>query len=272
FSGCFFLEKVALKSTQNILDSQYQSFLSEEDSLLAREAAAGNIKMIDGLLLKSPNDANLQLLSSKACFSYAFGYIEPENEQRASNFYLRGLNRAASKMGGDKIFFDMKFPEFEKKCIKDMPKLLEHYFWGVLNFSCWVNLNKSDINALNNRNKIELTGNEIIKNNESYYYGGGHLILGLYYSSLPVSLGGKPALAKAHFEKCLEINKRMFLPALYFYARYYAVNFQDKELFLSLLSEIESFDLNKFHEQRLSNAIIKERAMVLKREADNYFV
>ncbi|MBN2145547.1 MAG: hypothetical protein JW774_13110 [Candidatus Aureabacteria bacterium] len=270
--GCQTLERLAVRSTQSLLHSQYQSFLSEEDPILAREAAAGNVKLAEGLLLKDPKNPSLQILVSQSFFSYAFGYVEEEDEARASRLYLRGLKAGSGSIGGEAAFFEMNSDSFSKQSDRQISLYLENYFWSTLNFACWVNLNKSDLKALNNRSKIESVGKTIIKTNEAYYYGGGHLLLGLYNAIQPKTLGGNPERSKEHFEKCLQIHSRQFLIALYLYARYYAVAVQDRQLFQTLLKEIEVFDAALFPEQRLSNLIAKEKAKALLQKEEELFI
>ena len=270
--GCAFLEKQATRASESLLDSEYEAFLSEEDPLLAKEASAGNLKLIDGLLLKDPDNKKLQVLSSQALFSYSFGYVEGSDDARAAHFYLRGLERASQSLGGKDVFLNLDIAEFQKKCEKEISISFENYFWSAINLAAWVNLNKSDLSALNNREKIEIVAQAVISQNETYYYGGGDMLLGLYYSIQSKALGGDPSKGAGYFEKCLKINHRKFLPALFFYAKYYAVTVQDKKLFESLLSEIKAFNLNSFPEQRLANTITQEKAALLLKKEEDYFL
>ena len=64
--------------------------------------------------------------------------------------------------------------------------------------------------------------------------------------------------------KCIEINERKFLPALFFYANFYAVNIQNKVLFISIIEEIENFYLNRLIEHKLPNTLLNIRAKELK--------
>ena len=116
-SGCQTVDNLALNSMTNLLDYQHRSFLSEEDTTLAREAVAGNVKLMDGLLLQNPNNTKLQLLAGEAFFSYSFGYVETLNADRASRLYLRGLQAASKNIGGEKAFFETDPQDFQKQCL-----------------------------------------------------------------------------------------------------------------------------------------------------------
>jgi hypothetical protein len=65
-------------------------------------------------------------------------------------------------------------------------------------------------------------------------------------------------------------DKKMLLP--YFYmAKSYAVQVQDKELFLSLLKTVEDAPIDILPEQRLVNAIAKRKAKALAARVDELF-
>jgi hypothetical protein len=275
FSGCKTLDRLATRSIRHLLEAQHRSFLSEEDTGLAREAVAGQLKLLDALLLQDPENASLQLLSGEAFFSYAFGYVETletQSSERASKLYLRGLDAASKKIGGMGVFLDKDIASFEKACVSSSKNMLPHYFWSTLNFAAWANLNKSDLKALQNISKVEIVAKTLIAKDPHYFYGGGHLLLAMYYAGKPAQLGGRMPLAQEHFEKCLQIHSRRWLIALLFYAQYYATATQNSKLFDTLLLEIQAFDVHSFPEQRLSNQIAKEKALELMKRKEYLFI
>lgn len=85
-------------------------------------------------------------------------------------------------------------------------------------------------------------------------------------------LGGNAEEARSHFEKALALSDRKFLLAQYYYARYYAVRTQDRELFKSLLREITRANPEALKDVCLINRIIQERAEDLEKKADDFFI
>jgi hypothetical protein len=77
-------------------------------------------------------------------------------------------------------------------------------------------------------------------------------------------LGGDPAKSQAHFERALRITGRRFLMAQLYYARSYAAQNLDEELFDRLLDEIDRTSLEVLPENRLANAVAKRKAARLK--------
>jgi hypothetical protein len=96
-----------------------------------------------------------------------------------------------------------------------------------------------------------------------YYHGGAYLMLGSIEGSMPRVLGGKPEKSKEYFERALALNGGKFLLTYVYYAKTYAVQEQDQELFESLLKKVEEASLETFPEARLPNAIAKKKAKLL---------
>ena len=254
------------------MESSFTSFYAEEDPVLAREAAASNLKLLDGLCTRYPKDVSLQILSAKAFFSYAFGYVEEENPERAGKLYYRGFLSAVKVLGGEEVFTRMDMDLFKEKSRKEFNRYFESYFWAALNFAAWMNLNKSDPVALAHRGKVEWTGSLAVEKNESYYHGGPHLLLGIYACALPKTLGGTPEKGAEQFEKALALSEKTFLPVSYFYARYYATAMQNKDLFRQLLKSCLDFKPENHPSERLVNTLIRERAKKLLESEDQFFI
>jgi tetratricopeptide (TPR) repeat protein len=105
----------------------------------------------------------------------------------------------------------------------------------------------------------------------TYYYGGPYLILGTMEGSMPQVLGGKPEKAKEYFERALSINGGKFLLTYVYYAKTYAVQMQNQELFESLLKKVEDASPDILPDARLSNAIAKKKARLLREHMNDLF-
>ena len=84
-------------------------------------------------------------------------------------------------------------------------------------------------------------------------------------------LGGDPVKAKEYFVRAISLSQGRFFLAQYNYARYYAVRVQDKDLFLSLIEEVEKAPADGMKETCLINTAIKKRMQALKEEMDELF-
>jgi tetratricopeptide (TPR) repeat protein len=119
--------------------------------------------------------------------------------------------------------------------------------------------------------RIEPALKKVLLLDPNFYYAGAHRGLGVFYGSRTKILGGNPEQAKANFEKSLSLTKRRFLINSFLYAKTYAVQSQDSDLFKKLLNEILEAPDDLFPEERLANAVAKLKAKALLESIDDLF-
>jgi hypothetical protein len=117
--------------------------------------------------------------------------------------------------------------------------------------------------------KVNAMMDFVMRHDPTFFYGSAHLYFGTILATTPRVLGGNPAKAKEYFETALAIGQRKFLLPFVYYAKSYAVQVQDQELFELLLKEVEDAPIDILPEQRLVNAIAKKKAkLLLEKKAD----
>jgi len=97
------------------------------------------------------------------------------------------------------------------------------------------------------------------------------LFFGSLHAAKPVMLGGKPDESKKHFDKALELTDNKFLMTQVYYARFYAVQVQEVELYEKLLNEVIEADLEILPEFRLINQVAKQKAQLWLNKKDDLF-
>ena len=94
---------------------------------------------------------------------------------------------------------------------------------------------------------------------DGYFNGGAYVFLGAAEAAFPAAMGGNPERGKELFEEGLKKTQRKNHLLQLTYARVYAVNTQNRALFVQLLTEIiEAPDLG--NSVRLSNKVARRRA------------
>ncbi|MFV9615685.1 MAG: TRAP transporter TatT component family protein, partial [Gammaproteobacteria bacterium] len=86
----------------------------------------------------------------------------------------------------------------------------------------------------------------------------------------PPALGGKPQLAKKHFERAIEISNGENLMAKVLYAEKYARMLFDRELHDELLQQVIDADTGS-SDQLLIDTLAKQKAAELLLDGDDYF-
>ena len=285
-SGCS-VQKMAVRTTASLMNEASPAFEEERDVVLAEEAIPANLKMMEGLLKLDPENPDLLLLLSKGYGGYAFSFLEDKMEAsyrnkkisdtyklRAQDLYRRARDYGLTYLKSYDVFaqnLDAHFLDFEKSLSVFSKQDVPHLFWAGYNWGNLVNLSKDDPEIVADVSKAEALMRRVAELDETYFNGGAHLFLGVFYGSRPQLLGGDFKKSKFHFEKALEISKEKFLLTHYMYARFYAVQTQDEALFNKLLKHIVTAEENSFPEQELANRISKIRAERLLKQKGDYF-
>ena len=270
--GC--IETLAIRSMQDIMDYGFQAFNEESDLEIAHEALASNLKLIEALIKADPDNEKFLLFASQGYNAYALAFAEDDSVERARMFYLRGKEygvrvleqneKFKKALNGDDDAFRKALGTFSKK---DVPAI----FWTASNWFSYINISRTDVSALADISKATAMMEFVLRNDSTYYYGGAYLFLGAIEGSTPQMLGGKAELAKQYFEQCMALTGGKFLLAELFYAKTYAVQTQNQDLFESLLKKIDDTSIDALPEARLPNAIAKQKAKLLRSQMNNLF-
>ena len=144
-------------------------------------------------------------------------------------------------------------------------------FWTAIGWGSYISLSLTDPASLADLPKVDAMMQTVLMNDSTYFYGGAHFFLGTLSGSRSKILGGNPEASQRHFEQCLRINHQKFLMTYVYYARSFAVQTQDRELFERCLTFVDSASIDILPEARLSNAIAKRKAKLLREKIDELF-
>lgn len=273
FQGCS-ASALSIRMAIPLIESQVASINEEADLTLAEQAIPANLKMLEGMLRENPeNEILLKNLAEGFC-NYAFGFVEDTDPKRASRLYLRGRNYAERILvaAGAPEHLTLQIPEQFQNSLKTLgPDHLPGLYLLGQCWGAWLMLNLDDLYALVGISKLEAVIQRTLELDETYYYGGPHLLAGAFYGGRTRMLGGNPEKARSHFEKCLELTHHKFLIAHVMYAKTYAVQSQNRELFKKLLNKVIDAPADILPEQRLANTVAKQKALKLLELTDELF-
>jgi hypothetical protein len=273
FSGCSF-QKIAVNATASLINYNLLSFYEEEDPEIAKLAGASNLKILEGLIKADPENDTLLIKASQGFGGYAFLFVEDDDPKRAEALYRRGSEYGLAvlqKKDGFRKGLKGSIEEFKKSLLEFSREDTPALFWTTYCWGAKINMNRNSPQALIEVPRVKLLMDRVLELDESYFYGGPHLLLGTYYASKPKMLGGDPEKAKEHFEKAIRLGQNKFLMGQVMYARFYAVQVQDKELFKQLMDEVLKAGPDILPQQRLSNQVAKIKAEKSLKEIDQVF-
>ena len=289
-TGCS-LNRMAADTTAGFLAEAAPAARAYFDYESAGLSAASGIVQLEGLHKISPDNEELSLTLAQGYVVYAFGWVQDEREeamfagdyertdyhqQRAYNMYKRAHD----------LVFRIVCERDEKieKLAKGDPALLAKHlrkewtdaeddveltFWWALTWGSVVT-NSPDFDALIDFNAVKAVAAHVVFLDEKYENAGALAMLGGYESSYPEAIGGDWKKGRQLFERAIALSKRRNHLHLINFARTYALNAQDKELFVALLNEVlNAPDLGD--EVRLSNKVARRRAQRYLDNIDQWF-
>ena len=272
FSGCF--QQIAVSSLGGIMQAGFDVINQEQDLELADRSIASNLKLIETILHEDPENTRYLLLATIGYSSYAFGFVEDDSMPRATLFYQRATDfglrilRQHKQLAGEETLSVDEFKAALALLTKDdVPAV----FWTAVAWGSLINSDLGNSARIADLGKVEEMAKFVLRKDSSFFYGGADFLLGTLYASRSPMLGGDPVRAQRYFEECLKINGGKFLLTYYYYAHSYAVQTLDRELFERCLTAVDTSSIDILPESRLSNAIAKKKAKLLRSRIEEYF-
>jgi len=272
--GCSIKGMVA-SSMGGVFEDAVVALQSENDLELAKYSLASDIKLLDGLLRSKPNDRKLVRLSVQGRCSFAMAFVEEEDPERALAIYRKAMTDGLGALSGSPSLLDSiagrDGDALVDALLKSRQKELPLFFWTLSAWASWVNGSRDDPEAVSQLPLVEQALQWMIDRDEHYFFGGPHLMAGVFYSCRPSLLGGDPEKGRRHFERCIALSEEKNLMARVLFAENYAVQMQDRALFEELLQGVEKSSAAEQDELILMNQVARRRAERLLRETEELF-
>ena len=263
-----FTEGCGLPSMSGIVDGLNR----QTDLELVCDGAPSYLLMLDSMIASNPDDVSLLLNGTKAYSAYATVMPECGKPHRAAKLSekarIYGIDLLAETTG---VTPDLSIEELDRLLKTIDGGEVEYLFWGAYGWSTWIKYQQGASAAIIEVPSIVKIMERVIEIDETVYYGGAHIFLGVFHSIKPAAYGGKPELSRHHFEKALTITDHRFLPIQVAYAETYGKMLFDRELYEKLLREVLAFELSSAPDFTLANLVAKKQARRLLEGIDDYF-
>ncbi|WP_373501391.1 TRAP transporter TatT component family protein [Desulfococcus sp.] len=266
FTGC------VSTVTGRFADSLSAAILNNNDLETVEAGGPAYLLMVDGLLREDPKNAPLLRSAANLYTAYAGFYVTDAARKRkltekARDYALQAVcahNRRGC--GLRKANFDAF-----QKTVGDMgaAEVSSLYTLGTA-WAGWIEAHQDDWNAVADISRVEALMTRVAVLNEGYQDGGAHLYLGILATLLPPALGGRPEIARRHFERAIALSHGRNLMVNVTYARRYARLVFDRTLHDRLLIGVVAADPDR-EGYTLMNTLAQKEARALLDSADDYF-
>ena len=283
--GCS-VKNVAVNSIADSLASTGDTFASDNDPELIREAAPFSLKLMESVLAEAPNHRGLLTSASGAFTQYAYAFImqdadELETHDIAAANKLRDRARKLLIRGRDYGLrgLDVAHPGFSKLVRDDATKAMAIatkddvplMYWTVSAWAAAITISKDDPSLVADQNIVEAFIDRALVLDESYGYGAIHSLL-VSYEPVRRGVPGTPeSRALPHFKRAVELSDGLMAAPYLALAESVSIQKQDKKEFESLLNAALAIDADKKPQWRLSNLIMQRRARWLLSRAGDLF-
>ncbi len=270
-SGCAF-DKMAADTMLPVLRRTDRSFETSHTPKAARQAGPGLLFELDGIVETSPRNPELLELAAQMNATFAFAFIEDEDEDWARELYdkARAYARRALEIR------DSGTARLVESPLEQTPKLtgvdrdeVPALFWLGFAWGSRINLDRSDEKLLGQLGEVDRVMQAVLEKDESFFNGGPHLYFAMRYAALGESVGGNPKKALQHFEAVDRITQNRHLMAKVLRAKFYSCSMMAKDQkaawndFFTTLEGVLNAKDDLWPEQRLANMVAKQKAKKL---------
>lgn len=262
--GACSIQKLVISEIAVMADKGLTAFEQDDDLEMLEKAMPANIKLLETLLVNSPNDPRLLILLSRLYAAYNFAFVESRLEeiellknssrdlavnlkaekslhQAVSRYYLKGAEYGLRALEAvhpkcRKIINDVRLLDswLGSLSLNDVPAL----FWYAFNLGAYVNQNIDSIKIIAKAHIAEKAMLRVLELDHNYFQGGAHLFLLAYYGSRTPLMGGDPARAFTHYQNLKTMNGNKYFWADLYYARFYLKQKQDRQKFIQVLNDL----------------------------------
>jgi len=259
----------------SVIDDQTKAFFRESSLKFAGQAAPSMLKMLDGLIMSSPENKALLTRGANLYCGYAMVLVEDEDQELATLLYRKGYHYALRAL-------KVLVKDFNKLLKGDPDKMQEALerldkkeapavFWAGACLAGYINLNLDDADALADIPRMLAFARAALALDERYFYAAPHFLLGTYFGSIGEALGGNPGASKEHFHRHFALTEGKFLLGKVYYAKSYLVQTQGKEEFRKVLQEVLEAQIDEDPDAALANQAAKRKAKALLERIDEIF-
>ena len=248
------------------------TILEFDDPETIKKGVPAYLILVSSMIKSDPENPDLLEAGAQLYGAYASGFTDTAGSRKVlANRAFDYTSRAMClRRSGFCDVSSLSYFEYEKLLNTVDETQAGHLFIYASSWASVIEANSSDWNAIAELPKVKTSIQRVLVLDETVNNGNAHLYMAVMESLLPPSLGGKPEIAKNHFDRAIEISHGTNLMAKVLYAEKYARLIFDRELHDELLKQVVASDIGE-NNQILINTLAKQKAEVLLQDADDYF-
>jgi len=220
-------------------DTLAAAILNQDDPELVASGVPSYLLLLDGLIAQTPDSVPLLSAGAQLFALYGSRFAGPGRAATLTGKARRYGERAIClahqpACGWRGLDYDKFVAELDTVSEKDIGPLYSYAVSWLSNLDA----TSEDWTAVGELPWVQAVLERALALDESYENGALHGYLGILNALRPPALGGKPDVARAHFERAIELSGGRDLSIKVEYARRYARLVFDQELHDRLLTDV----------------------------------
>jgi hypothetical protein len=253
-------------------DTLSAAILNQDDPAIVRSGLPAYLLVVDGFIIQSPDNSGLlsagaqlfALYGSRFAEDTAHGLVLTAKSRRYGERAICLEHEPACNWSG------LEYDRFVAELAEVDRRQTDVLYAYTVSWLSHLDATSSDWTAVGELPWVQAAMNRVLELDETYDDGGVHVYLGILNSLRPPALGGQPDVAKAHFERAIELSNGTDLSAKVEYARRYGRMMFDQELHDRLLNEVIAAPA-EVPGRTLFNVLAKRDAEELLASSADYF-
>ncbi len=285
-SGCS-VRKAAVRQIGDALAGAGTAFSSESDPQLAREALPFALKLVESVLEEDPGHRELRTAAAAYFAQYAYAFVEldadyleeedweraQEMRRRARALYLRGRDHGLRAL-------ESRSPGLARLLARDPGTALAPFdrswvdalYWTAAAWALAINLGKEDPYLVGQMPQVQALIDRAYALDPGWGEGAIHAFLLTWNAGRPMAAGDPEEQARRHFRAAIRLGGGGQLAPYLSLAEAVSVPNQDREEFEFLIGQAMAIDIEAHPRLRLSNLLMRRRALWLLSRADQLFL
>jgi len=286
-TGCN-MTQFAADSTVEVMKAGNPAVAEEKNPALAKMGLEGNLKLMEGLMYSTPDNATLFRLATEAFGSYAFGFLEPKlwtmdptsgdtyvYRMHVKQLYERALKyakRLVELTDADMHAALKSRPSLQKALAGDVDKeTLEALYWVAQALGQLVAIDPEDLENLADVGMADDIMEKIAKAHPKYEDGAAAMFIGTNLSIKGKGLGADLKKAKASYDAAIATTGGNYLLPRFMMGRWYCEAINDRACFEKTLKAVIAANPNTHKQRRLTNILAQKWARHWLDRADELF-
>lgn len=285
-SGCS-IERLATDRMADVLAASGGTYARDDDPELVGEALPFSLKLMESVLAETPEHRGLLAATAAAFTQYSWAFVQQEGDRvalvdsgkaweswnRARRLYLRARDYALRGL-------DAAHPGFGAALRADAGTAVQRagredvdlLYWGAVSWAAAIALGKDDPALVADLGLVSALIDRALAVDPDWDRGAIHAFLISYSMARPDPPGDRAALARAHFERAVELTAGKSAGPHVSWAEAVCFERGDRGCFDAAIAAALAVDPDDLPALRLANTVMRQRATWLAAHVDHWIL